>query len=92
MNQRRIQKRIKQAVSFWNASVSTICASITHSRDKDMAYFKWSQLVWQEIVMYISLDKQVVDDNELCWICRRRGFTRYQRRFLKQALCHIGLR
>ena len=91
MNQRRIEKRMRRAVSFWNASVDTICASITHSRNKDMARFKWSQLVWQEITMFISLDKQV-DDSELRWICRRRGFTRHQRRFLKRALCHVGLR
>ena len=82
---------MKRAISFWNGRVDEIQRSIAHSGDKLKTHFKWSQLVWQEIKMYIFMDR-LVEDDDLRWICQRRGFTRHQRRFLKQALCHVGLR
>lgn len=89
--QRRIRRRLRQAVLFWNSRISEIRMSITHSADRVDARFKWTQLVWQEILMYINLDRPVEED-DLRWLCRRRGFTKNQRAFLRQALCHLGLK
>lgn len=91
MNRRRVRRRLGKAVRFWDSRLDEILRSIAHSGDRFEARFKWAQLVWQEIWMFINLDKPVAD-GELRWINRRRGFTRHQRRFLDQALRHVGLR
>lgn len=87
----RTERRMRKASSFWNSRLDEIHRSIVHSKDRTKAHFKWEQLVWQEIRMFILVGSKVEDD-DLRWLCRRRGFTRHQRDFLKQALRHVGLR
>jgi hypothetical protein len=47
-------------------------------------------LVWQEIMMYVRMDK-LVDEADLRWLFHRRGFTRRQRAFIRKTLDHVGL-
>jgi hypothetical protein len=86
----RIKRRMRRVVLFWNGQAPLIWRSVTHSKDKTQALFKWNLLVWQEIMMYVRMDKPV-DEADLRWLFRRRGFTRRQRTFVRQALDHAGL-
>jgi hypothetical protein len=56
---------------------------------KDGAFY-WSQLVWQEVWMYISLAVQV-DWDEYEALCKRRGFDAMMREYLAAMLIHVGL-
>jgi hypothetical protein len=87
----RTERRMRKALAFWNSRLDKISRSIVHSRDRIGARFKWNQLVWQEIRMFVLLGSQVGDE-DLRWLCQRRRFTRSQRQFLEQALEHVGLR
>jgi len=79
----------QMAVDWWNERIEIIInPNINEQLDRDKAIFKWSQLVWQEIIMYIDLGKV----NDFDWLCDRRGFNEVQRRFLYDILTHIGMK
>lgn len=80
------RKRNKKAVIKWNNDLPEINKKIKNEDD----YFKWNQLVWQEIWMFISLAEQVTEDDFL-WICDRRGFTKDMANYLKEMLIHVGI-
>jgi hypothetical protein len=90
-SKQRIERRMRRVVLFWNGQAPLIWRSVTHSKDKTQAFFKWNLLVWQEIMMYVRTDR-LVDEADLCWLFHRRGFTRRQRAFIKQTLDYVGLR
>lgn len=52
--------------------------------------FMWSQLVWQEIGMWIREGKQVNKD-EFNWMVKRRGFDNYMENYLKELLKYVSL-
>jgi len=80
----------KKAVAWWNERVeSVILPDIQNQEDQRMAAFKWGQLVWQEIMMFIDLGE--VREGEIDWLTQRRGFSPLQRQFLEDALKHLGL-
>ena len=86
----RIHRRLKKAAKAWNFCNRLICHIITISSDPAHEQFVWCQLVWQEIDMWIRLDRQVTyDDFEL--ICTRRGFDATKISFLKTMLVHVGI-
>jgi hypothetical protein len=84
-----VRKRLRDVVDWWNARTDMMLDVVRRADDPDREYFKWSQLVWQEIVMFIQLGK--VDADDLDWICARRGFSDLQRKVLEDALRHVGL-
>lgn len=84
----RYLKRVK-ACRKWNSDRDYITSRI-QSGDYKITGFKWNQLVWQEIDMYIRLMEQV-DPNEFSELCNRRGFSNDMRSYLKDMLIHVGL-
>ena len=83
-------KRILDVVEWWNARVDFMEQIIEAAEDPIQEHFKWAQLVWQEIVMWIQIGKEIeADDME--FICDRRGFSAVQRQTLKDAMAHVGL-
>jgi hypothetical protein len=84
------KEQIEKAVEFWNQRIDTVIQpDIDASHDQVAATFKWGQLVWQEVVMFISLGK--VKEGELDWLNKRRGFNEEQRIMLYDILVHVGL-
>jgi hypothetical protein len=83
----RIRRRMARACNKWNAELDHIKVEMSKSED---AMFKWNQLVWQEVWMYIRLDEPV-DPEEFRLLCDRRGFTPEMRYFLVDMLKHVGL-
>lgn len=53
-------------------------------------WFKWSQLVEQEIFMYIRLGKQV-ELKEFYDLCQRRKFYPEQIKYLREIIKYVGL-
>jgi len=53
--------------------------------------FKWAQLVQQEIVMWISINKSVGNE-EFESMCRVRGFDKAMKNYLKSALESVYLK
>jgi len=78
--------RMRRACAKWNADIPLILAMADANKD---GAFKWGQLVWQEVWMYIGLAKQVEPD-EFDGLCKRRGFDAMMREYLAGMLRHIG--
>jgi len=79
------------AVAKWNADIPMLDNYIREVAAEDATHelFMWG-LVWQEVVMYILLDRQVeFEDYQI--IVDRRGFNEKQRMYLKEMLIHIGI-
>lgn len=74
------QRQFENVVEWWNAHATEIETNIKES-DREQEHFYWSQLVWQEITMFIQIG-QPVDQEEFSWLCDRRGFNRLQREYL----------
>lgn len=84
------QEQLEKAVEFWNQRIETVIQpDIDSSHNRVDATFKWGQLVWQEVRMFISLGK--VEEGELDWLNERRGFNEAQRTMLHDILVHVGL-
>ena len=79
--------RMRRACAKWNADIPLIRAMAGVNHDGP---FKWGQLVWQEIQMYIDLAKQV-DPSEFDNLCKRRGFDDMMREYLTGMLRHVGI-
>lgn len=77
------------AVEKWNADIPTLDKYILEAEDKTYEYFMWT-LVWQEVVMYILLYRQV-EFEDFQVIVDRRGFNEIQTAYLKEMLIHIGI-
>ncbi len=77
---------------FWNDHVNELNESLSSLKDEDRqdAYFKWNQLVNQEIWMYASI-AEPVDQKEFDDLCVRRGFSMIQRDFLVNAISFMGM-
>jgi hypothetical protein len=56
----------------------------------DDQWFKWDQLVWQEIVMWAKIG-EIVTPEDFEFICNRRDFNLTQRQYLKDLLTLIDL-
>ena len=83
------RRRMKKALLKWNENVEYITHCIEESSDPN-AGFKWTQLVWQEIIMWIRLREQVSQE-DFDWIISRRGFDQKMVSYLKSTLTHVGL-
>ena len=81
--------RLRKACAAWNDDITLIRAVASESGTPN-AVFKWGQLVWQEIWMYISLGKQV-DPVEFHELCERRGFDWAMCEYLRKMLVRVGL-
>lgn len=84
------RERLRDVVEWWNARVDFMIQIIQAAEDPDMEHFKWSQLVWQEIEMFIRLGKEI-KVGDMNWICHRRGFSAAQKQMLEDAMAHVGL-
>jgi len=80
-------RRLNKAAKKWNADVERIRCDAATTPD---GTFKWSQLVWQEIDMYILLGEQVQPE-EFEYLCKRRGFTPAMCVYLKEMMVSVGL-
>ena len=60
-------------------------------KDWNTYFFKWNQLIMQEVRMWINLNKSV-DQEEFDFISNRRGFDTDMCKFLEDALEYIGLK
>ena len=96
-----------KAVEKWNGDEERIKEYVKELEKtrKDDAYFYWNQLVWQEILMYISivsrngtLDHEgnytfaTIDRDDIEYICKRRGFGDNERNYLYEMIVHLGIR
>jgi len=52
--------------------------------------FHWFQLIYQEILMYLKINKKVTPD-DLEWLIKRRGFNEVEANYLKEILKYIKL-
>jgi hypothetical protein len=72
----------------WNQDLEWIREQAGDDRDEA---FKWGQLVWQEIAMWVQIGSRV-DADEFEWLCSRRGFNGVQRQYLSDMLALVRLR
>ncbi len=82
-------RKTEKAREKWNKDVNIIINYINSSKKKD-ATFYWSQLVWQEITMYIKIGEQVRKD-DFNWLVNRRGFDKDMINYLRNMLIYVGL-
>ena len=75
-------------VDWWNGRTDWIWEQM-RSGDRG-AFFKWEQLVWQELSMWEKIGKKV-SPSELDFMSNRRGFSQVQRDFLIEGLKVIDL-
>ena len=57
------RRRMKKAILKWNSNAEYITQCIEESSDPNDTGFKWTQLVWQEITMWIRLHEQVSQED-----------------------------
>jgi hypothetical protein len=82
--------RMTKATKYWNDSEALIKKNIEDFKNDENIFFKWDQLVWQEIWMFIKLHKQVTNE-EILWLVNRRGYNKVQHKFLIEIMRHVGL-
>lgn len=82
------QTRLDKFAEWWNQNIVPLIINIDPS--DDMAIWKWSQLVKQEIVMWIRIGN-VVDLMEIEWTSSRRGFDLQQKESLIEGLKLVDL-
>ena len=76
----------EKAITKWNKD----CIGFKlDSSDKD-SFFKWNQLVWQEIDMWCRRGNKV-SPSEVAWLSQRRGFSEQQKNYLVEMLKYLGL-
>ena len=74
---------------WWNDHIDLINQHIQEGKHRNHTFFHWDQLVWQELAMWVKLDKKVTR-KDLDFIVNRRGFSPVQEEFLIESLKHIG--
>ncbi|HEY3377511.1 MAG TPA: hypothetical protein VGL77_08455 [Armatimonadota bacterium] len=82
--------RLWRACAWWKRHSSDIEWFIATDDNVSEASFKWHQLAWQEIDMYIRLGTSV-DLEEFTSLCHRRYFNREQRIYLVNVLRYVGI-
>lgn len=95
------QKLLNKYIEYWNSKITCLQShfdndKIEFKNDENLE-FKWTQLIQQEIMMYISLcsennseDNQVqLEDFNI--LIKRRGFTPRMINTLKEVLVNIGI-
>ena len=82
------QNRFDKISDWWNDNVVPLIMQIDTS--DDMAIWKWTQLVKQELSMWIRIG-DMVDRMEIEWICSRRGFDSEQKETLIEGLKLVDL-
>lgn len=89
-----LHRKLKKAIIRWNKDLPYIksrCAKYKKAYPtEDGREFYWHQLVWQEISMYIMLNKKIAP-NEFAWLCNRRGFTLEEQNYLQSMMQYVGL-
>ena len=79
--------RVRAATRKWNRDVPWIEEQVRVAEEKEVfstnvfapgSYMSWSQLVWQEIMMWAAIGEA----SGFQWTCDRRGFTPTQREYL----------
>lgn len=87
--------RVHAAVRKWNNDVPWIKEQVRLVEDGPAtsvfapgSYMSWSQLVWQEIIMWSSLGEA----DGFQWTCDRRGFTPTQREYLLNMCRYLRLK
>lgn len=82
------EERFYKFSDWWNNNIVPIITKIDPS--DDMSIWKWSQLVKQEISMWIRIG-EMVDLMEIEWLCSRRGFDSEQKQTLIDGLKLVDL-
>lgn len=80
-------RRYAKVAKKWNSDLKQM--NIWAKETKD-GLWKWDQLVWQEIIMWVSMNKQV-GQKELDHICEIRGLDENMTDYLREMMKHIGL-
>ena len=78
----------KKLADWWNGRTDWIWERM-RTGDRD-TYFKWEQLVWQELWMWENIGKRV-SPSQMDFMVNRRGFSKVQRDFLIEGLKVIEL-
>jgi len=87
-----IKKRLKILNKYWVENITKIESDIkTKENKKNPHYsFKWTQLVTQELRMWVLIGK-LVSNEDLEDISSRRGLSKFQIEFIKDALTNVKL-
>jgi hypothetical protein len=89
-DERKIKEEIlllKKAEDFWQENISYINENAALSSDQ---FFKWNQLVWQEIWMWCKSTKRV-SKQEFEQVCSIRKLDEKQVAFLEKALKYLEI-
>ena len=81
-----LKRRLKKAVAKWNKEIPEMLESCCEE-----LCFKWGQLVWQEIDMWIRIGDPYTPKKEMDWMCERRGFSPEQRAYLIEMMTYVGM-
>lgn len=81
--------RMRRVVRKWNADMAIAEPFMKCLTAED--HFKWSQLVWQEIWMWVSLAEPERAPRELPEMAKRRGFNQAQIDYIEAMMRHVWL-
>ena len=89
------KRRLPRICKKWNSEILEKFQEETERYDLDELdserVFKWNQLVWQEVLMWNSLDEMVTEEDFL-FICDLRGLSDCQRKYLEEMLEFMKLK
>ena len=88
----RKRSRSRALVRWWNKRSVIVQQDIDSAKPKERLdhIFRWTQLIWQELQMFVALGEQVGFD-DLEYLTKARGFSKMQRLFLIEGVTHLGL-
>ena len=83
--------RVRRLVRKWNKDVNRgyIHNAIARSKTTN-PLLRWQHLVWQELAMWVRIEKQVTKE-DLDFMVELRGFDEEMENYLKDTLIYIGL-
>lgn len=87
--------RWRRLVRKWNRDAPRIMQYIQEAApgsegNYDSTHFQWTQIVWQELVMWAQLNQQV-DYPDFVFMCTRRKFDAEQTKYVREMLKHLRL-
>lgn len=95
------QKKSDMFVGKWNSDLGRLNLLLKRSEDdeddeerKENVFFKWNQLVKQEIDMWILISSDYggkITLGDFNYVCERRGFDKYMIDYLKECLDYLSI-
>jgi hypothetical protein len=90
MNKINFTELRDKAVVKWNADIPRIEGYIKSAGDLPHNQFMWDTIVWQEILMYMMMERPV-EFEDFQFIVDRRGLDENMKNYLKEMLIFLGI-